>query len=179
LYDDHVDAVHAMIARRIGPSAAPAVTGEAFEHALRTWERFDVERGTERLFLYGAASAALRHHAADEAEHIRTLRTDAAPIASIDDPLVGVVRARRRNTVDADESTPIDATDDDDSPARRMLRAIADLAPDDRDIVLLSLWESCPQGAIAEALDLPIGTVRSALGRIRRELKIAAAGTTA
>jgi DNA-directed RNA polymerase specialized sigma24 family protein len=53
------------------------------------------------------------------------------------------------------------------------MRAIVNLSPDDRNVVLLSLWESCPQGAIAEALDLSVGAVRSVLGRIRRELKIA------
>ena len=51
--------------------------------------------------------------------------------------------------------------------------AVADLEPEDRDIVLLSLWESCPQSSIAEALEMSVSSVRSALGRIRRELKIA------
>lgn len=178
LYDDHVEAVHAMVARRVGPERAPAVTGEAFEHALRTWERFDVDRGTERLFLYGAASSALRRHVVAEHEHLCSLRTDQRPSSAIDDPLMGAVRPQRSNTVRLVADSPHDGEHDDESPSRQMLRAIADLAPDDRDIVLMSLWESLPQGAIAEALDMSVGTVRSALGRIRRDLKISAAGTT-
>ena len=59
LYDDHVDAVHALVARRVGAAAASAVTAEAFELALRSWDRFDTERGTERLFLYGMATRTL------------------------------------------------------------------------------------------------------------------------
>ena len=51
--------------------------------------------------------------------------------------------------------------------------AVAELDPEDRDIILLSLWESCPQSSIAEALELSVSSVRSALGRIRRELKTA------
>lgn len=183
LYDDHVDAVHAMITRRVGPERSPTITGEAFEHALRSWDRFDVERGTERLFLYGAAAAVLRRHREAESEHLCALPTDPGPTSAISDPLIGGSHPHPSNTTvvgvgvsAVDAATPSD--DDHESPARKMLQAITELAPDDRDIVLLAVWESLPQGAIAEALDMSVGTVRSALGRIRRELKIAASGTT-
>jgi RNA polymerase sigma-70 factor (ECF subfamily) len=178
LYDDHVDAVHAMGTRRVGPQRSPAITGEAFEHALRTWDRFDADRGTERLFLYGAAAATLRRHQGVETEHLRALRTDRSSITAITDPLIGGPRPPRPNSVEGVPGTSVEHDAHDESPARTMLRAIADLSPDDRDIVLLALWESLPHGAIAEALDLSVGTVRSALGRIRRELKVATAGTT-
>lgn len=177
LYDDHVDAVHAMVTRRVGPRQSPAITGEAFEHALRTWDRFDADRGTERLFLYGAAAATLRRHQVVETEHLRALRTDRSSTTAITDPLIGGPRPPRPNTVESVGGTSAEHADD-ESPARALLRAIAELSPDDRDIVLLALWESLPHGAIAEALDMSTGTVRSALGRIRRELKIAAAGPT-
>jgi len=173
LYDDHVDAVHAMIARRVGSLRSPAITGEAFEYALRTWDRFDTDRGTERLFLYGAASAALRRHPTAEAEHLRALPTDPNPTTTIADPLMSAP-PDRPNTVGHVDDAPATVDDDHDSPARAMLRAIADLAPDDRDVLLLALWESLPQSAIAEALDMSVGTVRSALGRVRRDLKVAA-----
>jgi RNA polymerase sigma factor (sigma-70 family) len=180
LYDDHVEAVHALITRRVGPDASPDITGETFEHALRTWERFDSGRGTERLFLFGAASAVIRRHLDAERDHLASLRlTTNLGGVIIHDPLVAGQRRAPARVVDhaansdirGDVSTP--TADDENSPSARTMRAIADLPPDDRDIVLLSLWESCPQGAIAEALDLSVGTVRSALGRIRRELKIA------
>ncbi|MFK8022924.1 MAG: RNA polymerase sigma factor [Ilumatobacter sp.] len=175
LYDDHVDAVHAMVARRVGPDLAPQVVGEAFEHAVRSWERFDVGRGTERLFLFGAASAVLRRHADAESDHIRSIRPAVTRSGVIHDPLVGGHAARRSNVVERNTDVA-DAADDVDTPERRLVHAIAALPPDDRDIVLLSLWESCSQSAIAEALDLSVGTVRSALGRIRRELKGAVSG---
>ena len=183
LYDDHVDAVHALIARRVGPEAAPAITQEAFSLASRTWDRFDTERGTERLFLYGAATTTLRRHANAEHAHLTALRP---PTSSGDhdvlDPLVSGVREAEARVVDheanhdlrgsaADDT--VGAGDGDVSPEARTLRAVAELDPDDRDILLLSLWESCPQSAIAEALEMSVGSVRSALGRIRRELKIA------
>lgn len=184
LYDDHVDAVHALIARRVGASAAPAITAEAFESALRAWDRFDSERGTERLFLFGIATKTLRGHLAVESEHLRSLRirTD-TPAADVLDPLVSRQPSVRAHVVDHEANADIRGApatrihDDDDAggpaPEARLMEAVAALDPEDRDIVLLSLWESCPQSSIAEALEVSVGTVRSALGRIRRELKIA------
>lgn len=180
LYDDHVDAVYAMIARRVGTAAAPSITKEAFALALQSWDRFDVERDTERLFLYGAASTTLRQHADDEQRHLTSLRLpNSAPGGDVLDPLVSGVRQAEPRVVEHEANDDLRsdevaaAADDPDAPDARTMRAVAALDPDDRDILLLSLWESCPQSAIAEALDLSVGSVRSALGRIRRELKIA------
>ena len=186
LYDDHVDAVHAMIARRVGAAAAPAITGEAFELALRTWDRFDTERGTERLFLYGVATRALRNHLDAERDHLRSLRIRSDSMsADVLDPLVSRQPSARARVVEHEANADIRDVPDRPrprtpsgtrpAPEARLMRAVADLDPEDRDIVLLSLWESCPQSSIAEALELSVGTVRSALGRIRRELKIAVA----
>ncbi len=174
LYDDHVDAVHALVSRRVGPSAGPAVVGEVFEHAVRSWDRFDQERGSERMFLFGAAIVVLRRHGSAERDHLRSLsvRNDVADTISMADPLVGGIAPRASRVVgDIERDDQVGASE---APVGSILMAaIADLPPDDRDIVLLSLWESCAQAAIAEALDLSVGTVRSALGRIRRDLKAA------
>ncbi|MGA9278798.1 RNA polymerase sigma factor [Ilumatobacter sp.] len=192
LYDDHVVAVHALIARRVGPSTAPAITSETFELALRTWDQFDSERGTERLFLYGAATTTLRRHAETERAHLRSLRIPTGrSVRSIDDPLfstAGDDRPRARvvehesnndllGAESDDDSTPISTVhDDSDTLDGRVMRAVAELDADDRDIVLLSIWESCSQSEIAETLAMSVGNVRSSLGRIRRELKLSAGG---
>ena len=184
LYDDHVDAVHALVARRVGAAAAPAITGAAFELALRTWDRFDADRGTERLFLYGVAIKTLRGHADAEREYLKSLRftTDALNGDALD-PLVSGQRSAPAMVVEHEANEdlrggPAAVTDhseaDPNAPEARVMLAVSDLEPEDRDIVLLSLWESCPQSSIAEVLELSVGSVRSALGRIRRELKIAA-----
>jgi len=179
LYDDHVDAVHALIARRVGPEAAGDIVAEAFEHALRSWDRFDPDRGTERLFLFGASVAVLRRHGVAERKYLRTLevRDDLTTSINIVDPLVGDQQQRAPRVVEhsANEDLLGGAEWREAPSGSPLMAAIADLAPDDRDIVLLSLWESCPQVAIAETLDLSVGTVRSALGRVRRELKTATA----
>lgn len=187
LYDDHVDAVHALITRRVGPAASADIVAETFEYALRSWDRFDHNRGTERLFLFGAAVAVLRGHSVTEREFLRSLgrRNDLTSSITIVDPLVSGPQTRtpRRTPRAVDRSVgddPLDSSDTGETrPGSALMGAIADLSPDDRDIVLLSLWESCPQASIAQTMDLSVGAVRSALGRIRRELKVATTATTA
>ncbi len=189
LYDDHVDAVHTLIARRVGAPAAPAVTAEAFEFALRTWDRFDSQRGTERLFLYGVATKTLRHHLDAEREHLRSLRIPAGRVGGdLLDPLVSGQPVAPARVVEHEANDDLrggpavagsgDDIADPDAPEAHLMDAVVGLDPDDRDIILLSLWESCPQSSIAEALELSVGAVRSALGRIRRELKVAVLGNT-
>lgn len=177
LYDDHVDAVHALLTRRVGPEASGDIVGEAFEHALRSWDRFDQERGTERLFLFAAAVAVLRAHGTAEREYLRTLgvRNDLRSGVTVVDPLVSGQRSASPRVVEhaANEDLLGGSEVADEAPGSPLMIAIADLSPDDRDILLLSLWEACPQAAIAETLDMSVGAVRSALGRIRRELKAA------
>jgi RNA polymerase sigma factor (sigma-70 family) len=192
LYDDHVDAVYALIARRVGPILSPGLTGEAFDYARRTWDRFDRTHGTERLFLYGAAVAVIRRYQAAERAHLCGLRAPAPVSAPVDDPLVTRAQTRRSRVVDHranDDLHRLDGTDVTDGVERpvsgvelagdglddlqRALHGVTELQPDDRDILLLSLWEGCSQAEIAEALDLPVGSIRSSLGRIRRELKLA------
>ena len=181
LYDDHVESVHALIARRVGPEAAPAITAETFELTLRTWDRFDSRRGTERLFLYGAATTTLRRHPDVEREHLRSLRIPTRENGGdILDPLVSGPRTSTARVVEHEANQDLRGDDN----ARRGDRAIrthpscARCRPSQNSLpmtatsCLLSLWESCPQSSIAEALDLSVSDVRSALGRIRRELKI-------
>jgi RNA polymerase sigma factor (sigma-70 family) len=180
LYDDHVDAVHALIARRIGPVLSPDLTGETFEHALRTWDRFDRGRGTERLFLYGAAVAMIRKYPAAEHAHLCGLRKPIVASSPVDDPLVTRARERRARVVEHQANDDLHGSDKSEGEhlpssdeLMRAMRGVVELSGDDRDILLLSLWESCSQAEIAETLGLAVGTVRSSLGRIRRELKLA------
>ena len=53
---------------------------------------------------------------------------------------------------------------------------ICDLPDRDREVVLLYAWQELSYAEIAEALDIPVGTVRSRLNRVRtvlRELRAA------
>jgi RNA polymerase sigma-70 factor (ECF subfamily) len=49
--------------------------------------------------------------------------------------------------------------------------AIEALADDEREVLLLFAWEDLSYQSVAEALELPIGTVRSRLNRARAHLR--------
>jgi len=53
----------------------------------------------------------------------------------------------------------------------RVANAIEALPDDEREALLLFAWEELPYQSVAEALDLPIGTVRSRLNRARARLR--------
>jgi RNA polymerase sigma-70 factor (ECF subfamily) len=49
--------------------------------------------------------------------------------------------------------------------------AVAELPAGERDALLLYAWEDLGYAEIAEALDIPVGTVRSRLSRARARLR--------
>jgi RNA polymerase sigma factor (sigma-70 family) len=53
----------------------------------------------------------------------------------------------------------------------RLANAIETLPDDERETLLLFAWEELPYQSVAEALELPIGTVRSRLNRARARLR--------
>ena len=60
-----------------------------------------------------------------------------------------------------------------------MARALARLKPGDRETLLLYAWADLSYQEIGDALDIPVGTVRSRLNRARRQVHeiLAASGT--
>src|SRR2546422_995937 len=53
----------------------------------------------------------------------------------------------------------------------RVAHAIEDLPDGEREALLLFAWEDLSYQSVAEALELPIGTVRSRLNRARAQLR--------
>lgn len=154
LFHAHVDAVHGYVARRLGRDDALDVVGEVFEIALRQHDRFDPSIGSERGWLFGIATNLIRRHWRTEQRHLRALERLAVRPSLAVDPLLRV-----EDRLDADEL------------AGQVLAALRELPAADRDLVALVAWEGCSYKECAEALDVPIGTVRSRLHRVRHELR--------
>jgi RNA polymerase sigma-70 factor (ECF subfamily) len=53
----------------------------------------------------------------------------------------------------------------------QVVTAVEHLDPDDRDLLVLVVWEGCTSAEAARALGIPAGTVRSRLMRIRQQLR--------
>jgi len=156
LYDEHVDAVYAYVARRLGAELAGDVLADVFEAALGQLDRFDPDRGAERAWLFGIATNLIRRHWRTEQRRLRAWRRASAQLVVAGDPLLDTVE----RLAAADEMDTV-------------MAAVAELAADDRDLLLLVAWEGVPYAACAEILDIPVGTVRSRLHRIRRDLRAA------
>ena len=142
--------LHRYLRRRVGAGAADDLAAETFVVLYASWERFDQDRPI-RPWLYGIAANVVRRHWRDERR---------------------MLRAYARAGVDPVQESEADAGRIDAEHSLRLIAAeIAVLRPADREILLLHAWAELSDHEIAEALNLPLGTVKSRLHRMRHRLR--------
>jgi RNA polymerase sigma factor (sigma-70 family) len=154
-FDDAFEAefasLHRYLARRLGQSVADELAAETFAVAFRSWDRLDPERPV-RPWLYGIAANLMQHHWRKERRMLRAYaRTGVDPVFADEDAAVERVDADGRH--------------------RELATAVAKLRPAEREILLLRAWAELTDSEIADALGLPIGTVKSRLSRARNQLR--------
>lgn len=158
LFDRHGAALLRFLARRVDPSEADGLLGEVFRIAFEKRAGFQQDRPSARPWLYGIATNVVAKHYRSEARRLRATtrlaaRRTLAEEALAEDP--------------AERAVP--ATD----ARARWDRVVADIAalPDpERQALLLFAWEELSYEEIADALGIPVGTVRSRLNRARARL---------
>ncbi|MDX2547821.1 RNA polymerase sigma factor [Streptomyces sp. WI04-05B] len=158
LYLRHAGAIHRYAARRLGEDAAEDITADTFLSAFRTRSRYDLTRPNAQPWLYGIAANVIGKQRRTEVRALRALaRTghDAVADAWTD-------RSDSRVTAQAAQAP--------------LAGALADLSPGDRDVLLLVAWADLNYQEVAEALSIPVGTVRSRLNRARRKVRLALGG---
>lgn len=153
VFDRHAAAVHRYLLRRIGHDDADELCAEVFRIAFERRTTYDPTRPSAGPWLYGIATNLLARRRRREVRRLRAL----ARLASSRPP---------PSEVSDDVSGAVDAEADWD----RVARALATLPDAERDVLLLVAWESFTYAQAAEALDIPVGTVRSRLHRVRRRL---------
>lgn len=153
IFDRHFDAIHRYLCRRVGESLADDLSAETFARAFDQRTRYDLAREDARPWLFGIAGNLLRRHYRAEERQLRAYaRTGVDPISEHDvDAII--------DRVDAGFEGP------------RMAAALASLKRADRDVLLLFAWADLSYGEIAEALGVPVGTVRSRLHRARTHVR--------
>jgi RNA polymerase sigma factor (sigma-70 family) len=151
VFDRHWPDLHAYCTRRAG-TAGEDIAAEVFRVAFDDRRRSDGRTSSARPWLFGIATNLLRSH------------------------FRGTARGRRAFA----RSIPVDTSDPTGDALSRieaeqlgpnLAAAIGDLPAKDRDALLLLAWTDLRYEDIAQAPDIPIGTVRSRISRARTRVR--------
>lgn len=154
IYDRHARTLARYLIRRVGPDDAEGLLGDAFRIAFETRHRYRLERMDARPWLYGICTNLVMRHRRGAARRERaTARFSSRPslVEPLDERVVDGMSASDR--------------------WRRVEVAIDRLPARDREVLFLFAWEDLSYGEIADSLDIPVGTVRSRLNRVRTVLR--------
>lgn len=161
LFERYGRPLHRYCASRVGQTAAEDVVADTFLVAHEQWHRYDPSAGSASSWLFGIATNLLRRHRRAEVRALRALARTGV------DPMVEEGPAERA-------AARADAT----ALTRRIASALASLPRRQREVLLLFAVAELEYAEIATALDIPIGTVRSALHRARSKVHAALAAPT-
>lgn len=152
IFDRHFDAIHSYACRRVGNSAAEEIASQTFLVAFDRRGTYDPSRATARPWLFGIATNLIHDKHRQEERQFRAYAraADVGPV----DPLEGA-----ENRADAVRW-------------RSQLAALLVALPkEEADPLLLFALAELTYEEIAEALELPTGTVKSRLSRARKRIR--------
>lgn len=152
IFDRHFPSVYRFCVRRVFDlSTAEELAGETFLRAFAARRRYDLSHESARPWLIGVARNVLREHLRRaQREDAANRRSVATEVPESFDP--GVLADAAREDL------------------RSIVRALPALPGDEVETLLLFVWDGLSYEECARALDVPIGTVRSRLSRVRRRL---------
>lgn len=146
IFDRHYDRIARYLRRRLPREDAEDAASEVFTTAFRSRARFDRRLGDVDAWLFGIATMLIRSHARSERKRLEAL-------------------ARAQDRAERFSPGLADSTDD------RVARALLELSAGERDVVFLIACADLSYEAVASALEIPIGTVRSRYSRARAALR--------
>jgi RNA polymerase sigma-70 factor (ECF subfamily) len=152
LYERHAASVFRYAVGRVGRDVADDIMSETFLVAFDRRASFDVHVVDARPWLFGIATTLVKKHGRLEARAWKGLLAEHASTLPMD--VVEAIGSR----IDAERAVG------------ELAHAIRGLKRGDRDVLLLHAWGNLDYRGIAEALGIPVGTVRSRLNRARRLL---------
>ncbi len=152
IFDRHFDAIHGYLRRRIGDDLADELASQTFLTAFDHRCRYDRSRSDARPWLFGIATNLLRNHKRHELRELRAYAR--AGIDPLPDALDGTEER-------------IDAS----NMRQRLAAALEQIPSDEADVLLLYALAALSYTEIAQALEIPVGTVRSRLSRARERFR--------
>ncbi len=154
LFDGHARAIYRYACRLTGdPTGAEDVVAQTFLEAWRLRRKVRPEGGSLEPWLYGIATNVLRNARRSARRYRDALSRIPDPEPTPDHADALARRAREKEELAA---------------AQVALRA---LRPAEREVVALCVWSGLSYAEAAEALGVPVGTIRSRLSRAKSRLQ--------
>lgn len=154
IFERHFTHIYRYLCQRTEPSAAEDLASEVFTIALNKRNKFVAQHDSALPWLYGIASRLLADQSRKRARQANAYYKASAQEIDHSSPMTG---AQQR--IDAHNA------------AQKLQPAIDALSDRDKDILHLYAHADLSYTDIAEALKMPVGTVRSRLHRIRKSLR--------
>lgn len=157
IFDRHHSELYRYLRRRVGGGLAADLAAETFVTAFARRGNYRADTLDARPWLYGIAHNLLRNHLRAER------RQFAAYARHGTDPLA-----------DPDATSAFATADmraDSAAVSGKLARILATMPRRDRDVLLLFAWADMSYAEIGQALDIPVGTVRSRLNRARLQMR--------
>jgi RNA polymerase sigma factor (sigma-70 family) len=151
LYEEEAAGLFSFLAYRTGDRAlAEDLLADAFERALRARRRYDSRRGSAKTWLYAIALNVLRDHARRAGAEARAMERSGARGEAEED-------AGYRGIEDRDQ----------------LGRALASLAPEEREAIALRYGAELTVPEMAKLLREPLTTMEGRVYRALRKLRSA------
>ena len=159
IFERHADEILRYAHARVGPDLAEDVLAETFLAAFGRRAHYDRSRADARPWLYGIAIRQIGRHRRAEQRGRRALARVPA------ETVTGDFGDRSAERVTAQKLRP------------RLAAVLSGLPRQDRELLLLIAWAGLTYEESAQALGVPVSTVRSRLHRIRAKTRRALGGT--
>ena len=147
MYERHLIDIVRYLRRRLGDDAAEDAAAEVFFRALRRSDSVEYWDGSPLPWLYGIAANVIAERRRAETRRLRALERLATEPRTV--------------SLDPHVNASLDPG---------LVRALRSLKRIDRETLLLIAWGDLTYEQTAQALSVPVGTVRSRLARARQQL---------
>ncbi|MGW7253784.1 RNA polymerase sigma factor [Streptomyces sp. NPDC054834] len=158
VFERYADDIHRYVAARLGADTADDLMAETFVVAFQRRRHYDLSQPQARPWLYGIATNLVGRHRRTEARRLRALSRATSLVPGEDgdgEPLADRIAEK----VSAESSRAA------------LAGALARLPARHRDVLLVITWGDLDYREAAQALGIPVGTVRSRLHRARSRLR--------
>lgn len=150
MFKRHFETIHRYAQQRLGPGLADEIAAETFTVAFDRREGYDTRHLDARPWLLGIATNLMNRHWRTER---RRLKAYGAAGRSL---LAGPDGADSLASPDVDPE---------------IMAALRELTREGRETLLLMAWAELSYEEIADALGIPVGTVRSRIFRARQHMR--------